>query len=69
MHECCSWLPLLYRAYLAGLVVLELYCTLGHKALLGERLPFVPLMLTSVYCAVGVTWAWGWMAVWFLQQC
>lgn len=69
MHECCRWLPLLYRAYLAGLVVLELYCTLGHKALLGERLPFVPLMLTSVYCAVGVTWAWGWMAVWFLQQC
>lgn len=65
MHECCSWLPPLHRLYLLGLVVLELYCSLGHKALLGERLPFVPLMLTSVYCAAGVTWVWGWMAWWF----
>lgn len=69
MHQCCSWLPLLYRVYLAGFVLLELYCTLGHRALLVDRLPFVPLMLTSVYCAVGFTWTWSWMAWWFLQQC
>lgn len=69
MHECCGWLPLLYRLYLAGLVGLELYCTLGHTALQGARLPFVPLMLTSVYCAVAFTWVWGWMAWWFVQQC
>lgn len=69
MHQCCSWLPLLYRVYLAGCVVLELYCSLGHRALLSDRLPFVPLMLTSVYCAVGFTWTWGWMAWWFVQRC
>lgn len=69
MHQCCSWLPLLYRVYLAGFVLLELYCTLGHRALLGDRLPFVPLMLTSVYCAVGFTWTWTCMAWWFLQRC
>jgi len=69
MHECCGWLPLLYRLYLAGLVVLELYCTQGHTALLGGRLPFVPLMLTSVYCAVAFTWVWCWMAWYFVQQC
>jgi hypothetical protein len=69
MHQCCSWLPTLSRVYLAGLVLLELYCTLGHKLLLGDRLPFVPLMLTSVYCAVGITWVWGWMAWWFVQRC
>lgn len=69
MHQCCSWLPLLYRVYLAGFVLLELYCTLGHTALLGDRLPFVPLLLTSVYCAVGFTWVWGWMALWFVEQC
>lgn len=69
MHQCYSWLPVLSRVYLAGLVLLELYCTLGHKVLLGDRLPFVPLMLTSVYCAVGITWVWGWMAWWFVQRC
>jgi alpha-1,3-glucosyltransferase len=69
MHQCCSWLPLLYRVYLAGFVLLELYCALGHRALLWDRLPFVPLMLTSVYCAVGATWTWTRMAWWFLQRC
>jgi alpha-1,3-glucosyltransferase len=69
MHECCSWLPLPHRLYLGGLVALELYCVLGHRALLGEWLPFVPLMLTSVYCALAFTWTWGSMAWWFAQQC
>lgn len=69
LHECCSWLPLPYRVYLAGLVVLELYCSLGHAALLGDRLPFVPLMLTSVYCSLAFTWVWAWMAAWFVRQC
>jgi hypothetical protein len=69
MKECCSCLPVVYRLYLVGLVVVELYCTLGHRVLLGDRLPFVPLMLTSVYCALGVTWVWGWMALWFVQRC
>jgi alpha-1,3-glucosyltransferase len=68
LHEYCSWLPLAYRVYLAGFVVLELYCSLGHAALLGSRLPFVPLMLTSVYCALGFCWTWGWMAAWFVQR-
>jgi alpha-1,3-glucosyltransferase len=69
MKECCSCLPVIYRLYLVGLVVVEMYCTLGHRFLLGDRLPFVPLMLTSVYCALGVTWVWGWMALWFVQRC
>eukprot|EP00878_Enallax_costatus_P020696 GHUV01021886.1.p1 GENE.GHUV01021886.1~~GHUV01021886.1.p1 ORF type:complete len:296 (+),score=81.26 GHUV01021886.1:123-890(+) len=69
LRDCCSWLPVPYRVYLVGLVGLELYCTLGHKALLGDRLPFVPLLLTSIYCALAFTWSWGWMARWFVQQC
>lgn len=68
MHECCCWLPRIYRLYLAGFVALEFYCVLGHQALLGDRLPFVPLMLTSVYCALGVTWVWGWTAWWFTRR-
>lgn len=62
----------LEAAYLWGLIPLELYCTFGHPMLFrrgssdgdlhGEEivlLPFLPLLLTSVYCGVGIIWAWG----------
>lgn len=45
--------------YLLGLAPLELYCTFGHSLLMGKRFPFVPLILTSVYCALGVFYAWA----------
>lgn len=44
--------------YCAGFVPLELYCAFIHKMLLGARLPFLPLMLTSMYCALGIGWVW-----------
>lgn len=60
-------------AFLWGLLPLELYCTLGHKLVFGRgsdvnelgqpRLAFLPLLLTSVYCAVGIIWAWAKMEV------
>ncbi|KAJ1526081.1 hypothetical protein ONE63_009246 [Megalurothrips usitatus] len=54
-----SWtLPLLNRAeslYLVGLVPLFLFEQILHPALgLDKRFPFLPLMLTSGYCACGV---------------
>jgi len=64
-----SWLPAWQRLYMAGLVPLELYCSVGHRLLLGGRLPFAPLMLTSVYCALGVAWVWGRMAWWYVRGC
>lgn len=51
-------LPLLPALYVAGFVLLELYCSAVHPLLLGTQLPFVPLMLTSMYCALGVGWVW-----------
>lgn len=42
------------RAYLLGFAPLELYTSFGHAVLAGTALPFLPLMLTSVYCALGV---------------
>jgi ALG6, ALG8 glycosyltransferase family len=53
--------PRLERLYLYGLVPLEVYGLL-HGWLLGGQLPFLPLLLVSVYCALGILWAWLKMA-------
>ena len=47
------------RWYLLGFVPLEIYCAWGHAAIWGggQRV-FLPLMLSSVYCSVGVSCAW-----------
>ena len=51
--------------YLAGFVLLEVYCSFLHAALWGLRLPFLPLMLTSMYCALGIGWVWTHMLIGF----
>jgi len=55
-------LPLLSipeTVYIAGLLPVEIYCQgLHHLLGFNRRLPFLPLMLTSVYCAVGVNYVW-----------
>ena len=43
--------------YMLGLAAVELYCCALH-ALVAPGLPFLPLLLTSVYCAVGLALAW-----------
>ena len=48
----------LERIYLGGLVVIEIYGQCFHPFLFGSSLPFLPLMLTSVYCAVGMVYFW-----------
>jgi len=45
--------------YLYGLAPLYLYTEFGHQILgFQEKLPFVPLMMTSFYCSIGVIWSW-----------
>lgn len=45
--------------YLIGLIPVFLYQQLGHNLLgLEEKMPFLPLMLISVYCGLGVLYAW-----------
>lgn len=52
----CSMIETLY---LFGIVPVEIYNSVIHQALgLDKRLPFVPLMFTSVYCAIGVMYCW-----------
>ncbi|CAC5403214.1 ALG8 [Mytilus coruscus] len=52
----CSTIETLY---LLGIVPLEIYNSIIHPGLgLDQRLPFIPLMLTSVYCAIGIMYCW-----------
>lgn len=44
--------------YLAGLVLLQLFVSILHPLLLAPKLPFLPLMATSVYCGAGLVSIW-----------
>lgn len=54
--------------YLAGLPALEAFSAVVHPLLMRRRLPFLPLLLTSVYCACGMSWAWWRMARQYLVE-
>ncbi|KXZ45684.1 hypothetical protein GPECTOR_51g669 [Gonium pectorale] len=59
------------RLYIVGFAVLELYCSVVHVHVipgLATRLPFVPLMATSVYCSLGVLSVWYDMAAEWLRE-
>lgn len=40
--------------YLVGFVPLDVFCSFAHPLVLAPRMAFLPLMITSVYCALGV---------------
>ncbi|KAM0934202.1 putative dolichyl-P-Glc:Glc(1)Man(9)GlcNAc(2)-PP-dolichol alpha-1,3-glucosyltransferase [Dioscorea sansibarensis] len=46
--------------YLSGLVLIEIWGQFLHPYMLGNRLPFLRLMLISVYCALGMMYSWAW---------
>ncbi|KAF7814805.1 putative dolichyl pyrophosphate Glc1Man9GlcNAc2 alpha-1,3-glucosyltransferase [Senna tora] len=48
------------KCYLIGLVVVEIWGQFLHPLILGDKLPFLPLMLISVYCALGIMYSWIW---------
>ncbi|KAF3434127.1 hypothetical protein FNV43_RR25230 [Rhamnella rubrinervis] len=48
------------KSYLVGLVIVEVWGQLLQPLILGDKLPFVPLMLISIYCALGVLYSWIW---------
>lgn len=62
------------KIYLLGLLVVEIWGQFLHPYLLGDRLPFVPLMLISVYCAFGFMYSWIWQlkriirSSWFMMS-
>lgn len=47
-------------SYLVGLLLVEIWGQFLHPMFLGDKLPFLPLMLISVYCSLGVTYSFLW---------
>ncbi|KAG2197180.1 hypothetical protein INT46_005155, partial [Mucor plumbeus] len=46
--------------YLVGLLVLQLYTGFVHDLVFGQNnLQFLPLMVTSLYCSVGIVYGWS----------
>jgi hypothetical protein len=52
--------------YIAGFAFLQLFTSLVHPYLLPaglrDRWAFVPLLVTSVYCSIGIWWSWARLA-------
>lgn len=62
--EAMGWVQFLgvwNVVYFCGMACLEVYCRLVHPKIL-PRLEFLPLLLTSVYCAIGLTKDWDCLA-------
>ena len=52
-----GWLE---KSYLVGLVAVEIWGQFLHPLFLGDKLPFMPLMLISISCAFGIMYSWIW---------
>lgn len=51
-----SWPELVYVVGFVGLFMFEICFQYVFK--LNSKLPFLPLLLTSVYCSIGITYFW-----------
>ncbi|RMZ90738.1 hypothetical protein DV736_g2037, partial [Chaetothyriales sp. CBS 134916] len=54
--------------YTALAIPLLIYCALLHSLVFGARFEFLPLLLTSIYCAVGVVASWIGFSICFLFE-
>lgn len=48
------------KSYLLGIILVELFGQFLHPLLLGNKLPFLPLLMISTYCAFGIMYSWIW---------
>ncbi|KYQ47439.1 putative dolichyl pyrophosphate Glc1Man9GlcNAc2 alpha-1,3-glucosyltransferase [Trachymyrmex zeteki] len=54
--------------YVIPLPLVTVYEVVLHKLLLGDKLPFLPLAFTSIYCAIGITYCWMLYYYMYLQN-
>ncbi|KAH6755096.1 ALG6 [Perilla frutescens var. hirtella] len=48
------------KSYLVGLLVVEIWGQFLHPIIFGDQLPFLPLMMISISCALGMMYSWIW---------
>ncbi|KYN37272.1 putative dolichyl pyrophosphate Glc1Man9GlcNAc2 alpha-1,3-glucosyltransferase [Trachymyrmex septentrionalis] len=54
--------------YVIPLPLVTVYEVVLHKLLFGDKLPFLPLAFTSIYCAIGITYCWMLYYYMYLQN-
>lgn len=55
--------------YISFLPFLTIYEAIVHKIIFNERLPFLPLALTSIICAIGIIYSWILYCYIFYSHC
>ncbi|XP_031333165.1 probable dolichyl pyrophosphate Glc1Man9GlcNAc2 alpha-1,3-glucosyltransferase isoform X2 [Photinus pyralis] len=71
-YVCKFNLPLLNMLesmYIFGLIPLFLYDHFLHYSITLRTYPFLPLLLTSVYCSIGIVYSWLKYYIYFLTKC
>lgn len=48
------------KLYLVGLMIIEIWGQFLHPIFLGNKFPFLPLMMISIYCGFGMMYSWIW---------
>ncbi|KAK1307108.1 putative dolichyl pyrophosphate Glc1Man9GlcNAc2 alpha-1,3-glucosyltransferase [Acorus calamus] len=64
-NRLIGWVGMMY---LLGMLIVEIWGQFLHPFILGDRLPFLPLMLVSVYCAIGMMYSWIWQLRWIIKS-
>ncbi|XP_010691987.2 probable dolichyl pyrophosphate Glc1Man9GlcNAc2 alpha-1,3-glucosyltransferase [Beta vulgaris subsp. vulgaris] len=57
------------KSYLLGFLAVELWGQFLHPLILRDELPFLPLLLVSVYSAFGIMYSWIWQLKWIVLYC
>lgn len=55
-------------AYLLGILGVEIWASFIHKYIFGDNLPFLPLMLVSTYCSLGMMYSWIFQLRWIIKS-
>lgn len=58
LHYKKSLLSSVEWIYVGSLPLATIYEAVLHKWIFGEKLPFLPLAFTSIYCALGLSYSW-----------
>ena len=54
------------KSYLMGIVVVDICGQFLHPVVLGNKLPFLPLMMISIYSGFGMMYSWIWQLKWII---